>query len=115
VPVNNNEFFKVSDSANYKKVEIIDIPQSVKNTRAEIAKMKLTFLKEKKGQAPAKFADVKFLVTHGKEQTMLSFNNGYFYIDQNGLFFPLFEVIFGGYMGELKAGDLLPVDYKYVP
>jgi len=113
IPVDYTSYFKVTDTANYKKVTLIDIPQNVKNTRAAIASSGMSFMKKKN---QTKYGDVKFdLLRNGKEQSTLGFNEGYFYIDENGLFFPLFEVIFGGYMGELKAGDLLPVDYKYEP
>lgn len=115
VPVEHDHYFKVTDSLNYKKVQIIDIPESVKKTRLEIAANGLQLLKKKGQQNSPKFADVKFLIMHNKEQSTITFSNGYFYIDHNGLFFPIYEITYGGYMGELKAGDLLPADYEYTP
>lgn len=115
-PADPNRYFSVTDSLNYKKVTLIDIPESVKTRRAEIAAHNLNYLSKKEEGKKGKFSDVKLVVLYKKEvQTQLTFNNGYFYIDKNGLFFPLSEVTFGGYMGSLKAGDLLPADYIYTP
>lgn len=111
-----NHYFRITDSLAYKKVTLIDIPESVKTTRAEIAAHRLHYLKDKAEEKKGKFSDVKLIVLYKKDvQTQLTFNNGHFYIDKNGLFFPLSEITFGGYMGSLKAGDLLPADYIYVP
>ncbi|TRW24612.1 carboxypeptidase-like regulatory domain-containing protein [Flavobacterium zepuense] len=114
IPADHKEFFKVTDTVNLKRVELIAIPQSVKDIRASIAASPGLF-ERYKANHPEKYSDVKLMVVHGKEQTALNFHNGVFYIDENGLFFPLQELTFGGYMGELKAGDLLPADYKYTP
>lgn len=114
VPADHKTFFKVTDTLNLKKVELIDIPQSVKDIRANIA-ANPWLLDRYKANHPEKYGDVKLMVVHGQEQTSINFYNGIFYIDENGLFFPLQELSFGGYMGELKAGDLLPADYVYTP
>ncbi len=110
--VDPNHYFRVSDSLSYKKVTLIDIPESVKEMRAEIAAHGGYFDKKER----SKYGDVKFSVLYKKDiQSQITFKNGYFYVDKNGLFFPLNELTFSGYMGSLKAGDLLPVDYKYTP
>jgi len=114
IPVSHKEFFKVTDTLNVKKVELIDIPQSVKNIRSSMDASP-GLINHYKANHPEKYSDVKFIVVHGKEQTTINFRNGIFYIDENGLFFPLNELTFGGYMGELKAGDLLPADYIFAP
>jgi len=114
IPVDPATYLAVTDSLNYKKVKLIDIPDSVKKTRAEIAR-NLQFLPKKRTPA-SKYSDVKFTVIYkANEQSDISFNNGVFYIDHNGLFFPINEIVFSGYMGTLKAGDLLPTDYVYTP
>lgn len=114
-PADPNRYFRVSDSLNFKKITLIDIPPGVKKIREEMAANSHYILKDK-DKSRGKFADVKLDVLYNKElQTSLTFNNGYFYVDQNGLFFPLSEVTFGGYMGSLKAGDLLPANYIYTP
>ncbi|MXN91952.1 hypothetical protein GR160_12025 [Flavobacterium sp. Sd200] len=114
-PADPNRYFSVTDSLSFKKVTLIDIPPGAKKIREEIAANSQYSIKvkEKKG---GKFSDVKFDVLYDKQlQSGLMFNNGYFYIDANGLFFPLSEITFVGYMGDLKAGDLLPADYVYTP
>ncbi len=114
IPVDPNTFFKVTDSLDYKKVTLVDLPGSVKKTRAEIARSNLNFPKKKAAQGA--YSDVRFSILYNKkEQSEMSFNRGYFYVDRNGILFPLDEVSFGGYMGTLKAGDLLPSDYVYTP
>jgi len=114
--VDPNHYLSVTDSLGYKKVTLIDIPEYVKTRRAEIAANRFHSLTKKDEEKKGKYSDVKFSVLYAKNlQSQITFNNGYFYIDKNGLFFPLSEVIFGGYMGDLKAGDLLPANYAYTP
>lgn len=109
-PVDHNAYFNVSDSLTFKKVALKDIPDSTKRNRQAVQ----SGLANKKNGG--KYADVKFSILHnGKDQSAITFNNGYFYIDENGLFFPITELSFGGYMAALKAGDLLPADYTYTP
>jgi len=115
-PDNPDKYFEVTDSLNYKKVALADIPNSVKKTRAEIAKLGVNVLRKKGEEAGGKNSDVRFAIMYDKkEQSGITMNRGYFYIDQNGLFFPIDELLFAGHMGELKAGDLLPADYMYTP
>ena len=113
---NPDKYFKITDSLNYKKVSLIDIPPGLKKVRAELAAGKLNVLKKKGEQTAGKNSDVRFAILYDKKlQSGITMNNGYFYIDPNGLFFPIGEIMFAGYLGELKAGDMLPADYKYVP
>ena len=115
LPASPSAYFSVTDSLDYKKVTLIDIPASVKKNRAEVAKLNLRSL-AKKEKNNSEYSDVKFVIMYkNSEQTEISFNRGYFYIDHNWLFFPINEIIFSGYMGTLKAGDLLPTDYVYTP
>jgi hypothetical protein len=114
--VDPNHYFAVSDSSEYKKVTLIDIPEDVKRLRAEIEANKAKFLRLKEDKPRSKYGDVRFSILYKKKmQSSLSFNNGYVYIDKNGLFFPLNEITFSGYLGSLKAGDLLPANYEYTP
>lgn len=48
-----------------------------------------------------------------RNQSFFTFSRGYFFIDRNGLLIPVNELAFGGYIGTLKAGNLLPADYVY--
>lgn len=56
----------------------------------------------------------RFEVVYDKKiQSFFMYNKGVFYANANGLFWPLHELTFGGYMGGLRMGDLLPADYRY--
>jgi len=113
---NPDKYFEITDSLNFKKVTLVDLPNSVKKARADREKYSVNVLKKKGEQAKGKNSDVRFAILYNrKEQSGITMNNGHFYIDQNGLFFPIDELMFAGHMGELKAGDLLPADYKYTP
>ena len=113
---NPDKYFKITDSLTFKKVTLVDVPNSVKKTRAEIAQHNLYVLKKKGQEAVGKNSDVRFAILYDKkQQSGITMNNGSFYIDENGQFFPISELMFAGHMGELKAGDLLPSDYKYMP
>ncbi|MEL1245422.1 carboxypeptidase-like regulatory domain-containing protein [Flavobacterium sp. DGU11] len=106
-PDNPKEYFAVSDSLNYKKVTLLKVPEA---SSAE----KNIFINGPKPDAQHKFRGVSFNILYDKkEQSSFSFNKGYFYVDGNGLFFPINELTFGGYMAGMKAGDLLPADYEY--
>ena len=48
-----------------------------------------------------------------QENSFFYFNRDAFYIDSNGMFSPIDALLFGGYLGSLKAGDMLPADYIY--
>jgi hypothetical protein len=67
-------------------------------------------------QKPKTLRHKKLTVLHRtKHQSFVTFDKGVLYIDENGLFAPIDEIYFGGYMGVIKAGDMLPADYKYEP
>ena len=109
-PANPKEYLKISDSLNYKKVTLID-PYKKPNT-IDTAGMNLGQANPQPGHIPAK--EIRYNVLYdSEEQSVFMFSKGYFYVDENGLFFPLTELIFGGHIGSLKVGDLLPADYKY--
>ncbi|PZR18996.1 MAG: hypothetical protein DI539_15565 [Flavobacterium psychrophilum] len=109
-PANPAKHFVITDSLSYKKVYSVDdakAPESV-GFITDAATEKKEIIKNKKKERYAVLYD-------GKEQSSFELANGYFYIDNNGLFSPIEEISFGGYMATLKAGDMLPADYKYEP
>lgn len=92
----------------YKKVALIKEP--VEPGKIDISGLNL-------GRSPEQ-ADLpktpRFGVLYdNEEESFFEFTKGHFYVDENGLFFPITELVFGGVLGERKAGDLLPADYKY--
>jgi hypothetical protein len=105
-PDDPRDYFKVKDTLEFKKVSIIKIPG--KGSAQE------NVFPGRPLNPGSKYSDVSFnLLYDKKEQSSLTFNNGFFYVDPNGLFFPLSEITFAGHMASLKAGDLLPADYIY--
>lgn len=48
-----------------------------------------------------------------RRNSFFYFSRDEFYIDANGMFSPIEALLFGGYLGSLKAGDMLPADYVY--
>ena len=106
--VDPDDYLLVTDTLNSKKVTLINVPE---NKDAPLA-----VLKKKNEREPSKFSHVKYAILYDKtQQTGITFDKGYFFIDHNGLSSPISELTFSGYMGSLRAGDLLPNDYIYKP
>ena len=109
LPANPSDYFKISDSLTYRKITIND--SLIEATRPKL-QLSLSHAK------PSKYRGMDFIILHDmdtRKQSAINFERGTFYIDRNGLFFPLDAMLFKGYMGSLKAGDLLPTDYIYTP
>lgn len=53
------------------------------------------------------------LLDYERRNSFFYFSRDEFYIDKNGMYSPIDALLFGGYMGSLKAGDMLPADYVY--
>jgi hypothetical protein len=114
-PVSPKEYFKVTDTLNIKKVKVtfpaVKPNPGIGFTSSGNAPSELKAL-----QKPKTLRHKKLTVLHRtKHQSFVTFDKGVLYIDENGLFAPIDEIYFGGYMGVIKAGDMLPADYKYEP
>jgi hypothetical protein len=48
---------------------------------------------------------------HRKKQSVMEFLHPVIYVDPNGNYTPIYGLVFGGTLGALKAGDLLPIEY----
>ncbi|MGQ2982344.1 carboxypeptidase-like regulatory domain-containing protein [Flavobacterium sp.] len=106
-PDDPHDYFVVTDTLGLRKVRLLKAPPE--DVRP------ITVFTVRPGSSKGKYDGVSFNILYDKkEQSSISFSTGTFYVDPNGLFFPLNEITFGGYMATLKAGDLLPVDYIYV-
>ncbi|RZJ63708.1 MAG: hypothetical protein EOO45_20460 [Flavobacterium sp.] len=106
---NPKEFFNVSDTLGFKMITLIKVPESKGNN--------LNVLRSKpEGEEQSKYSDYKFQILYDRkgknEQSFFIFDKGFFYVDKNGQFFPVNELAFGGHMSTLKAGDMLPADFK---
>ena len=90
--VNPQEYFKVIDTLGIKKVTLIKQPQKV-----------VPSLTSRK---------TNFNILYQKDkQSIIEFVDKVIYVDANGNYNPIYGILYGGYIGTLKAGDLLPVDY----
>ncbi|AFL85112.1 hypothetical protein Belba_2560 [Belliella baltica DSM 15883] len=58
--------------------------------------------------------DANYILPYKAEnqESLIHFLNGKIEIYENGSFSPPYDLLFEGYMGWLKTGDLLPLDYK---
>jgi len=108
-PANAASHLKVTDSLSFKKITSLDdakAPETV-GYKTNEATGKKEMIKYKK---PTKYA----VLYDGKQQSSFEMNKR-FYVDENGFFTPIQDIVFSGYMSTLKAGDLLPGNYEYKP
>jgi hypothetical protein len=45
------------------------------------------------------------------KQSFIEFREKVIFVDKNGNYNPIFAIGYGGYIGNLKAGDMLPINY----
>jgi hypothetical protein len=97
-----NEYFTVKDTLGIKKVTILAHP--VNQT--------VTLSSEKGKKTDQGIKRQRFEVLYRKRiNSFLLYDTGSFYANSNGIFWPLYELTFGGYMGNLRVGDMLPANY----
>ncbi|WP_396178697.1 carboxypeptidase-like regulatory domain-containing protein [Flavobacterium sp.] len=103
-------YFQVSDSLQWKKVRLIKEPQM------EVRKVKTE--KNAKGQIIIVETDeyemkpTNFNILYQKDkQSFIEFREKVIFVDKNGNYNPIFAIGYGGYIGNLKAGDMLPINY----
>lgn len=107
LPDDPEKYFIIKDTLNVKKVTVVPLPQE--KQKPSVSSISFNYTPER-----SKYHNMRYTFLHDKKnQSFLNFDKGIFYVDENGLFGPVTEVMFGGYMGNLKAGDMLPADYKY--
>lgn len=101
--VNPEKCLRIEDTIGIKKITIIPpLPAEVQLGGGSIRKDKPGGKKQ------------RFEVLYDKsDQSFFLYNKGVFYANANGLFWPLYELTFGGHMGDLRMGDMLPADYRY--
>src|SRR5690606_6034826 len=61
--------------------------------------------------APKPAAEIYFTIPYKEKLSLLHFRQPVLTIDKDGNYSPVYGVVFGGYIGSLKAGDMLPRDY----
>ncbi|WP_026706278.1 carboxypeptidase-like regulatory domain-containing protein [Flavobacterium soli] len=112
-PVNPKDYFKVKDTLGVKQVTLIKEPQKeVKDfTLDKSPSNNVTFTDKGK----TKLVKVNFNILYKKEhQSIVEFVDKVIYVDENGNYSPIYGILYGGYIGTLKAGNMLPIDYYQV-
>lgn len=113
--VNPETYFEITDSLHYKKIKLIKKPEKVINLdRNEIFISKPNNIPaSSKVESDGVIRKPVYIVPlyRRKEQSLLEFLQPEIYVDSNGNHLPIYGIVFGGSLGALKAGDLLPIDY----
>jgi len=101
--VDPKRHFVVKDTLGIKKVTCLEPEQE----------LTLSAVANTNRQKPGNIKKQRFEVLYNnKEESFFIYNDGIFYANENGLYWPLQELTFGGYMGGLRVGDMLPSDYN---
>lgn len=101
--ISQDNYMTVTDSADFKKVELLELPEAERPKITGMALPKAAILKSSRYE----------ILHNKKEQSFVIFRQGELFVDKDGLFWPINELSFGGHMSGLKVGDMLPADYKY--
>ena len=108
--VNPKDYFNVKDTLGIKKVTLIKEPQKENpsfNVQGNRGNINGTSIKK-----PSQYIKTNFNVLYQKDkQSIIDFVDKVLYVDANGNYNPIYGILYGGYIGTLKAGDLLPTDY----
>lgn len=114
MPVNPADYFKVTDTLDYKKVTCLKTTVKVIERHVGVRMTGMSSSEAEKALQAPKERKIRFAVLQDQvNQSFFELNADHFYIGENGLFWPISSIIFGGYFGELKVGDMLPADYTY--
>lgn len=105
-------YFTVKDTLNIRKVTIIKEPTE----NVAIYKPMTGNIDYSKPLKPEIIGyedkKVNFNILYDKKkQSVADFQQNEFIVDENGNYSPVYVVMFGGYLGMQKVGDMLPSDY----
>jgi CarboxypepD_reg-like domain len=102
--------FTTTDSLGYKKITVKDLAPKEMPGLVTMQGANGTPRTLKRD-----FTRTQYVIMYRKSaQSVVNFTMRDFYVNEYGLFFPINALLFGGYLGDLRAGDLLPDDYQYV-
>lgn len=106
--VNPELYFQVTDTLGFKKITVlkdpmIRVPKPPDNIGTTFTVSKEEYV-EKKDFFHIYYADGL--------QSFANFISNEYIVDENGNYNPYHGVVFGGYIGNLRAGDMLPTDYR---
>lgn len=106
------KYLSVTDTLGVKMVTILREVKEAKPLNINISGENVEELKRRQHNYE-RHGKIRFSILYDRnKQSYFEFTNGTFFIDSNGQYFPLSELRFGGYMAGLKAGDMLPANYK---
>ncbi|KAF2519788.1 carboxypeptidase-like regulatory domain-containing protein [Flavobacterium salilacus subsp. salilacus] len=112
-PASPHNYLKVTDTLGLKKVEMQFKSENIKPLNVRLSGISEEQMQKIQEESQKKRDNLRFDILYDdKDQSYFKYNTGTFYIDSNGQYFPISELQFGGYMGDLKAGDMLPADYR---
>ncbi|WP_306353571.1 carboxypeptidase-like regulatory domain-containing protein [Flavobacterium sp. '19STA2R22 D10 B1'] len=105
-------YFKTSDTLEGKKIKIIGLPKKEKrSTSLTLAESERMIAQSKPGYVWIKeYFHIRY---DAGNVSIMDFLQPEIYVDKNGNYTPVTGVVFGTYIGSLKAGDLLPMDYVF--
>ena len=105
-------YFSISDTIGIKKIKVLEQPKKeIKRVNVLRAPNSPVIVSE--GKDGTIWVKEYFNIRYNADKiSIMDFVAPEIYVDKSGNFNPVTGVIFGGYIGSLKAGDLLPVDYQ---
>lgn len=110
IPVHPNDYFQVKDTLGVKKVTLIREPQ--KSVPSVNVQQHEGSISGTANHQQTKWVKANFNVLYKKDkQSIIKFVDKVIFIDATGHYTPVYGILYGGYIGSLKAGDMLPIDY----
>jgi len=102
--VDPKDYFQISDALGMKRIKLLKQPQ--RSAGKQSGKIIIT-TDDLDGKTEKTF----FNTLYKERQSIVDFEDENIYVDINGNYSPIYGIMFGGYLGTLKAGDMLPRDY----
>lgn len=102
--VNPKDYFRITDTLGIKKIKLLKQPQ--RPASKPTGRLVIT-TDDLEGKTEKTF----FNTLYKDFQSVVDFEEETIFVDENGNYTPLYGILFGGYLGSLKAGDMLPRDY----
>ena len=116
LPTNEKEFFKSEENDEGYTIQVLKMPMKKVPDLKNFPKVNGRMVISSSFDGPTKEVptNLNVLQSKTKNQSIVQLNTEQIQIDKNGnLLYPS-QVFFGGYFGDLKLGDMLPVDYEYI-
>jgi hypothetical protein len=113
--INPYDYFEISDTLQAKKVKLIQRAEKIVNIKfsEQMLKNLKSFNREARVDSLGVVRVPTFFTPYynNYQQSRMDFETDAIYVDLIGNFIPLSGVLFAGYLGSLRAADLLPLEY----